>query len=336
MAETEYTEFIMNSKKYPVIIPTTTKDYKRVKRDLKAILEYLPAKEIVFIGPDTLKEPVMDDACSAGISDRVRYINENQLISFDELTELMRGRLAADGYEMAANSKPGWYYQQFLKMTFSGICEEDYYMSWDADTIPLRPVRMFDDEDRPYFDLKAEYNPGYFMTLKNLLGLDKINKKSFIAEHMIFSRQRMSELIGEIEALPIRGDRYYEKIFYSLDLGNLKKGFSEFETYGSWMSVRHPGEYAFREWRSVRNTGLFVKPEAFSDEDKAYLAKDYDAATFESYHEYSPQLAEIFHNPEYRAEVSAREFYQMLIDEGVFGTAKDGGIAAEGGAIYPV
>ena len=326
----------MNTKKFPIIIPTTTKDYLRVKRDLRALLDYLPAKEIVFIGPATLEEPVKSDATGVGIEGHVRYLNENDIISFDELTDLMRGRLAADGYEMAANSKPGWYYQQFLKMSFSEICDEDYYMSWDADTIPLRTIRMFDDEGHPYFDLKAEFNPGYFVTLKNLLGLDKVNEKSFIAEHMIFSKSRMAELIKEIEALPIRGGKYYEKIFYSLDLNNLKKGFSEFETYGSWMSVRHPGEYTFRDWNSMRNTGLFVKPDDFSDADKAYLARDYDAATFESYHEFSPQLSEIFHNPEYRAEVSAREFYQMLIDEGVFGKAQDGGIAAEGGAVYPV
>lgn len=326
----------MNTKKYPIIIPTTTKDYLRVKRDLKALLDYLPAKEIVFIGPKSLKEPVKNDAVECGVGDKVRFLNEGELLSLSHLTEVMRDRLASEGYQMAENSRPGWYYQQFLKMSFSEVCDEEYYMSWDADTIPLRNIKMFDKNDRPFFDVKAELNPGYFFTIQNLFGFNKVIEQSFISEHMLFNKMRMKEMIAEIESLPIKGDKYYDKIFYSLSLDNVLRGFSEFETYGSWMTVRHPGEYVLREWNSMRKAGLFVHADDFSDDDKAYLARDYDAATFESYHEFSPQLSEIFHNPEYRAEVSAREFYQMLIDEGVFGKAQDGGIAAEDGAVYPV
>ena len=85
----------MNSKKFPIIIPTTTKDYLRVKRDLKVLLDYLPAKEIVFIGPATLEDPVKNDAVKCGVGDKVRFLNEGELLSLDHLTEVMKDRLAS-------------------------------------------------------------------------------------------------------------------------------------------------------------------------------------------------------------------------------------------------
>ena len=41
----------------------------------------------------------------------------------------------------------GWYFQQFLKLGFarSKYCK-DYYLSWDADTLPLAPITFFEDE----------------------------------------------------------------------------------------------------------------------------------------------------------------------------------------------
>jgi len=326
----------MNKEKYPIIIPTTTKDYLRVKRDLKALLDYLPAKEIVFIGPASLEEPVKADAVRCGIGDKVRFLNEEELLSLSYLTEVMRDRLASEGYTMAENSRPGWYYQQFLKMSFSEVCDDEYYMSWDADTLPLRHIDMFDEFGKPIFDTKAELMPGYFYTIQKLFGFNKVIEQSFISEHMLFNKMRMHEMIEEIESLPIKGKTYYEKVIYSLSLDNVRCGFSEFETFGSWMTVRYPDEYTFREWKSMRKAGFFIKPDDFSEEDKVYLSKDYDAVTFEGYHKYVPVLAEMFRNPEYRAEISAKEFYQILIEEGVFGKAEFGGIADEDGAISPV
>src|ERR1039457_5006296 len=39
----------------------------------------------------------------------------------------------------------GWYFQQLLKLQFAYFePAEDYYLMWDADTVPLRSLRFFD------------------------------------------------------------------------------------------------------------------------------------------------------------------------------------------------
>ena len=143
----------MNNRDIELIIPTIPKDYKRVKRDLNSFFTYLPIKKIVFIGPEDLKAPVEEDAEAVGLTDRVCFLNENEVILYSDMYSAMENRIRADGYLIGENSKPGWYYQQFLKMAYASKCECGYYMSWDSDTIPLRRIEMFDREDRPYFDM---------------------------------------------------------------------------------------------------------------------------------------------------------------------------------------
>ena len=314
----------MNDKAIEMIIPTIPKDYGRVKRDLKSFFELLPIERIVFIGPAELEEPVMSDATEAGLTDRVTFMNENDIISFKALYTAMENRIKADGYLIGENSRPGWYYQQFLKLAYANVSGSDYYMSWDSDTIPLRRVAMFDSSGKPYFDTKREYNPGYFKTIKNLFGMEKSYEQSFISEHMLFDARLVREMTEEIEAMDLPGERFYEKIFYAIDIDNMKLGFSEFETYGTWVTVRHPDAYAFREWKSMRRTNLFTDSHDLTRDDIRWLARDYDAASFESYHPLIPDLAELFRNKEYRRNVSAAELYQAVVESGMFGEYVNG------------
>ena len=307
-----------------MIIPTIAKDYSRVKRDYKAFFSFLPIKEIVYIGPADLEDVVRQDVADSGYADRIRYLNENELISFAELKDVMKERICSEGYEIGDNSKLGWYYQQFLKMEYANICEDEYYLSWDSDTIPLRRIEFFGKGDKPYLDTKPEYNPGYFKTIKNLFGLDKNQENSFIAEHMVFNVELMKEMMNEIEQLSCGGTKYYEKIFYSIDIDNMKLGFSEFETYGTWVTDRHPGFYVIRRWSSMRRANIFVDSYDLTSDDIKWLAADYDAASFESYHPLIPDLAELFHNPEYRRNIRAKEMYTTVVTSGLFGECVNG------------
>ncbi len=309
----------MNDKPIELIIPTIPKDYGRVKRDLKSFFELLPIIRIVFIGPAELEEPVMADADEAGLTDRISFMNENDIISFKALYSAMENRIRSEGYLIGENSRPGWYYQQFLKLAYAYKCETDYYMSWDSDTIPLRRITMFDRNGKPFFDTKAEYNPGYFKTIRNLFGMEKSCDKSFISEHMLFDKKLVIEMIDEIEAMDMPGEAFYEKIFYAIDIDNMKLGFSEFETYGTWVTVRHPEAYSLREWKSMRRTNLFTDSHDLTEADIRWLARDYDAASFESYHPLIPDLAELFRNKEYRKNVSAEELYTTVVKSGMFG-----------------
>lgn len=73
-------------------------------------------------------------------------------------------------------------------MEYSRICEDEYYMSWDGDTVPCKKVEMFNDAGVPYLNLKHEYNELYFNIMGKLIsGLKKFIEPSFISEHMLLN-----------------------------------------------------------------------------------------------------------------------------------------------------
>ena len=307
-------------------MPTAAKDYEKKNRDLDAIFAYLPVKEIIFIGPAAVGDMVAADAKTSANADRIRYINENDIIPFDTIKKVFAERVAKEGYDIGSNSKLGWYYQQFLKMKFCELSDEDYYLSWDADTIPLHKIDMFTDDDIPYFDIKTELMPGYFKTISSLLGMNKVCPKSFISEHMIFSVDLMKDLIAFIEKTDFDGTYFYEKIIYAMGLDNLKRGFSEFETYGTYVMTKYPDKYVYRDWRSLRFAAAFLDPMNLSEDDMRWLSESFEALSFENYHDFNPQLFAMFRNPEFRSQLSSGEFYQILLEEGYFGRYADGGI----------
>ena len=48
------------------------------------------------------------------------------------------------------------------------ICQENYYLIWDSATIPVKEVKMFNNDSKPFFDLKTEYHKPYFITMKRI------------------------------------------------------------------------------------------------------------------------------------------------------------------------
>ena len=325
----------MINDRYELIIPTTTEDFIRTRRDLGAFFELLPISEIIFIGSEGLEKYVVEEKNSYPEPERIKYLNENDLIPFDSVYSAMKACVSEAGYTMNENSRPGWYYQQFLKMAFSERAEGEYYMSWDADTVPIRKIEMFNKEGNPFFDIKPEYMPGYFVTIKKLFGIDKQIEKSFVSEHMLFNTGYMKELISEIEGLELAGKSFFEKIFYGMGIDNMKRGFSEFETFGSWMLSRHSEKYALRDWSSMRLGGYFLESSKLSEQDIEWLSRDFDAITFEGYTEVVPELSEAFYNEDYRKRYSAKQFYTMLLENGFLGEYENGMRKAEDGLYFP-
>lgn len=79
-----------------------------------------------------------------------------------------------------------------IRLQYAMICNDEYYMSWDGDTVPCKAFSMFDSSGKPHFDMKHEYHEEYFITMHKILPeIDKIAGCSFISEHMIFNRNYM-------------------------------------------------------------------------------------------------------------------------------------------------
>ena len=313
------------TQKYPCVIPTVIQDYERAKDYFKTFFDMLPICEIILIGPDDVQTQVDKDINSGFFEDyNVSFIREDSLVPLSSIKPIFNAQLKDT--TQPNPSSINWYYQQFLKMAYAQICDSDYYLCWDSDTIPLRKIKMFNDDGKPYLDTKSECNQSYFATIERILGFNKIIEKSFISEHMLFSKNFMLELIDDILKANYPGDTFPEKIIYSLGNDNLVRGFSEFETYGTFIGMKHPSAYKLRAWKSFRNLGFFVSISNFSKADKEWLSKDYDAVTFEKYQETEPLLNELFLNPRYREKLTSEQFFLSVLESGALGEYSNGTI----------
>lgn len=297
---------------YNVLIVITAKDFLRLQANYHRLVRNMPVGSLIFIGGSQVGE--LTEAANLG--ERVRFINENDILPFDKVHETMKDALQVKELPRGIT---GWYYQQFLKMQYSAFCEEEYYMVWDGDTIPCRTIQMFRQQDNvPYLDMKSEYHEEYFQTLGALFpGMGKCIKKSFIAEHMLICRDIMKELIGEIMQNPsLQGNTFYERIIRCIDREKLtENSFSEFETYGTYVCYRHPDVYRLRSWHSLRYGGCFFDPDTISDSDFEWLGRDFDAISFEKGHTVQDEQKDIFTKKEYQQKLSARQVLEIVQQE---------------------
>ena len=297
---------------YDILVVITPNDYKRVEGLLPRTVAQLPGRDIIFIGSSALGEILPQEIAGR----TVRFLNEDDVSPFSQVHEVMR---EAIGIEELPRGVTGWYYQQFLKMQYARICQDEYYMTWDGDTIPCQKFSMFQEgSGAPYFDVKDEYCERYFITLAKLFqGMGKIIRPSFISEHMLFNKEIMEQMLAEIETNEaLVGNAFWEKVIHAISAEDLRKNsFSEFETYGTYVAFRHTGKYKLREWHSFRLAGQFFEPDKICDRDFAWLAKDFDAVSFEKRHMVREDHRNLFDNPYYQERLSARQMLEIAQEE---------------------
>lgn len=303
---------VENINGFKTLVVITPIDCKRLVKLYPRLIESISYGEICFVGTPEVGEIVNGDDRIGG---RVAFIDENNIIPFDEVHALIADRMKniLAGRELPRGIT-GWYYQQFLKMQYALMCEDEYYMVWDGDTIPCKSVNMFQKETgKPYFDLKHELHEEYFETMATILpGFRKVIERSFISEHMLIKVDFMKELIKEIEAnMNIPGTRFWEKIINAIPEEKIQSSaFSEFETYGTFVALRHSDAYALREWHSFRLGGEFFFVDTISQKDYEWLAKDFDAISFEKGHFVREDNANLFDNPYYQEKLTPRQMLE--------------------------
>ncbi len=257
---------------YDVIIPVAYKDTRFVWRVVKYIRQCLPETGQIYVltardcfkSLKNIKDPNTTLLCEDDICPNLTLYN-------------VREYLDKAG---ANNIAPGWYFQQFLKFGFSlSPYAKDYYLSWDADTLPLSHIK-FIENGKPQFTIKSEYNANYFKTIKRILGIDKQIDESFIAEHMLFKTEIMQQMLSSIQKSDIKGLNWIQKIINACDFSEALPAFSEFETYGSYVLAHHKDMYGVQKLNTFRYAGL-IRGIYISDKLLQRLAFDLDTASFQ-------------------------------------------------------
>lgn len=170
------------------------------------------------------------DAFKATVGESAAIISEDAVLPDWPLSRV-RNRLAHP-------NRAGWYFQQFLKLSFGQFSGVPAYVIWDADTIPLAPPLLRDGE-RTLFCAAKEYNPPYFDTYKLLLNLEPVLERSAISQYMYIETpivEALQSTIIEKASAPTWIDAVLDAL-----PGKSISEFSEYETYANFLMSRHPG-----------------------------------------------------------------------------------------------
>lgn len=258
---------------FDVIIPVAGKDANFVHKVTYHIREHLLGAEIIYI--ITNKKYFKKIEHSLKNQRDIIIIDENNLVedlTFDHLKNLIKN--------YTTSTSPGWFFQQFLKYGFALTkYAKQYYLSWDADTIPISDIHFF-ESGQPLFTRKYEYNDNYFKTIEKIIGLKKTVSYSFIAEHMLFNSEIVKELLAVISRCNVPGNTWFEKIIRAGDYKHAYPPFSEFETYGTYVTTTYPELYKTRQLNTFRRGGL-IRGRLISDKMLKRLSIDIDTISFE-------------------------------------------------------
>ena len=306
--------FMSDDKRIDALIVVTADDCNRLLPLYPRLIANYKYGRLCFIGPSGVGDIVKN---SLEISGSSIFIDENDLIPFNEVHNCMGQKLEQmlKGRQMP-RAVTGWYYQQFLKMQYSAVCSDEYYMVWDGDTIPCRQLNMFQEgSEKPYLDMKHELHQEYFDTISRILpGFRKAIERSFISEHMLIKTEIMQNLIKDIEKnQSLAGEKFWQKIINSIPAEKITdSSFSEFETYGTYVALRYPDVYKLRDWHSFRLGSQFFSIDTITDSDFAWLGKDFDAISFEKNQPMIGDGNTFFNDPEYQKKLSAKQMLQAI------------------------
>ena len=277
-----FNKFLKRNHKISLVVPIISRDFHKIYNNLRFYINFIDGiNNIIFIGNEEINKLIKEKKSS--LSFPIIFINEKILIDANKVKQLIKIN------NQYAVRRSGWYIQQFLKMIYCRLCHNKFYLIWDGDTIPIKKVKMFSNDGKPFFDVKTEYHNPYFFTLKKIFPeLGKKYNYSFISEHMIINTKLMKNMIKRIAFNKnLIGNTWYEKIINCINIKDLpRSGFSEFETYGAFVKEYYKQIYVIRHWKSLRLRKGNVLLQHFnssfiSDNDIKNISKTYNAISFE-------------------------------------------------------
>ena len=253
---------------YDIIIPVAKSHVEQLKINLEFVQKNFGREKIILL-------------CSEKTFAQFKGYDVEFLNGNDVLPGMNLESVAEIISERGGNPKrAGWYFQQFLKMYYAFTCQKDYYLIWDADTIPLKPIYFLNRQGNMFFNMKTEHHLPYFELIQKFFGdglkFVESPTPSFISAGMLIKASIMRELVDEMG-----GEDFWKKILNAIDAPNLSgSGFSEFETYGTYLVNKYPQLYIKRQLSTWRDGGSTFR-RILSCEELKLLP--YDTISFENW-----------------------------------------------------
>lgn len=253
---------------YDIVIPVAKSHSAQLNANLPFIKKNLGHDKIILLCTEETFADFKD-------SD-VEFINESEVCPDMNLTALRNIMIERGGNP----NRAGWYLQQFLKMYYAFVCRKDHYLIWDADTIPLKPIYFLNRRGEMFFNMKPDHHLPYFDTMNKLfngtLKFVESATPSFITEVMIMNTRIMRELVGELG-----GTNFWKNILNAINDKDLSgSGFSEYETYGTYLVNKYPQLFRPGPLVTQRN-GMAIFKRVLTEDELSLLP--YDTISFENW-----------------------------------------------------
>lgn len=214
--------FTWSEQALDILIPIVEKDLEilpfTVQYARKNILH--PIKNVYIVAPESIK---------------IREYAETMNCIFVEEGTVLPFSMRDIDYFPKNTDRRGWLFQQLLKLSADHICESENILILDADTLFMRPQSFF-HKDQVIFNCSEERHIPYRVMYQKLIQEEATGFYSFVAHSMLFQKKKLQELKAYIEKL--HGKAWYEAILDLINKNDLS-GFSEYETYGQFVSSRY-------------------------------------------------------------------------------------------------
>ena len=220
--------------KIDVFINLHKKDIPALPLCVQSISRYLfPKPNRIIILSDDMPAKLLTEH-------GLEHIHESAV--FDDFSLAQMPKIIVNGLPIT-----GWYFQQFLKWEARRHTDADDYAVIDADTVFLKPITLI-QEEKYVFYRSNQFNMPYFRTYEKLFGYFPERQKSYIADFMILNTKIIEEIIAKINERNNK-KKWYENIIDAIDKTE-PNSFSEFETYGYYMSKYFPNLFHSVKYRN--------------------------------------------------------------------------------------
>jgi len=209
--------------------------------------------------------------------------------------------------------RSGWYLQQLLKLEMLRTSRDfEYSIIWDADTLPLRRIRLIGNDGKILLATSGEFHEPYFDQIEPLLGMKRVVDRSFVAQYIVVARQWQQDLFEFFSRSGFPEEHFIELIFEAVDFKEFS-GFSEFELIGTWITNEYPSdfEWASQPWSRFGRRMVNSPRVASWFPVNQFLGLRYSYLSFEMWDK-APAVLDFCYRAFRAFKVRAREFLRWL------------------------
>ncbi len=259
-----------------VVSTCISRDLELWKYSCPRITQHIKSKKYVAIVP----RPELDIFKLISPTS-YEIVSEDDVISGVTLATV-RDRLPDVLFERA-----GWYFQQLLKIQYlRSMSPGEVGVIWDADTIPLKALRFWDNSGRLILRTgvhKPEIHPPYFGLIRDVLGLGQVGNASFISQCFPARFEWVNDFCCEIESRS--GVVWWEAVLAHISKNPSYCAFSEYESLGTFVAHNYPDAITLQKGRYYRPyNALFSLSELDSEGSRSLIKNQhYEYVAYDAY-----------------------------------------------------